>query len=364
MTHRIFNISLIFLILYTLISCEEKEMIKFDPDNVTTSELTVPATITLTPDNESDVVKFSWSEADYGIPVSITYILQVDTSNSFPAPYNLYSGGSLSYETNVKDFNTKLLNNLGLEPEVETPVFFRVATSVNNNIDQYISTSKSKEITTYPTEFPPIYMIGAATGGWDTQLAVEMLSTKPKIYSTIAKFKSNEAFRFFAQPDWGPTSYNYPYFDKDSISVLLENANDGDQNFKFTGDSGYYRITVSMKTLSVKMDAVDEPVMYMTGAAIGGWDQPGTGKSVKMTFVKENVWTGTADFVNGEAFRFFAQPDWGPTSYNYPYFSDGTVDPLLEDAGDGDNNFKFTGSSGTYKVTLNLQELTVDLEAQ
>lgn len=360
---NIYNISIALFLLFAFISCEEKEKITYDPDNTTISDLTIPGSVTLTMDNEDDVVAFSWTEADYGIAVSITYVFQVAASSDFSDPVVLYEGSELAFSTTVKDLNTKLLNNLGLEAETESTVYYRVFSTINSNVDALTSSVESIALTPYTTVFPPIYMIGGATGGWDVGLAVEVISSAPNVYSTIAYFIGNETFRFFAQQDWGPTSYNYPYF-TGTVSDLFEDAMDGDNNFKFLGTSGYYRITTDLKNLTVDIESVPEPVMYMTGEAIGGWDQPGTGASLKMTFVKENVWVDTATFITDKAFRFFAQADWSPTSYNYPYFSDGTVDALFEDAGDGDNNFKFIGTTGSYEVTLNLTELTVTLVSQ
>jgi hypothetical protein len=216
-------------------------------------------------------------------------------------------------------------------------------------------------VTPYATDFPPIYMVGSATGGWDWTKSVEVRSTGPSKYYTVAYFLNNETFRFFKQFDWGPTSYNYPFFDGGFVSDSMENAADGDQNFRVLAPTGYYGVTVNLKTKIVDFDAVDEPLMFMTGAAVGGWDW--TTNYVQMTWVKYGVFEAETEFINGEAFRFFAQKDWGPTSFNYPYFADGSVDPLFENAADGDSNFKFIGTTGTYKVTVNLLDFTVTMEA-
>jgi hypothetical protein len=206
-----------------------------------------------------------------------------------------------------------------------------------------------------------IYMVGAATGGWDWDSEVEMRSTAPEVYQTIAYFINGETFRFFAQPDWGPTSYNYPWFAGGSVDSDLEDALDGDNNFKVVGATGYYDITCDLANKTVTMTPVAEPVMYMTGAALGGWDW--TTNYVQMTWVSNGIFEATTEFINGEAFRFFAQADWSPTSYNYPYFADGDVDALFEDALDGDNNFKFLGTTGNYKITLNLLDKIVTMES-
>jgi hypothetical protein len=186
-----------------------------------------------------------------------------------------------------------------------------------------------------------------------------MRSSAPKVYQTIAYFLKGETFRFFAQPDWGPTSYNYPYFSGGTVDAKLEDAQDGDNNFKVLGETGYYDITVDLKNLTVTMTAVAEPVMYMTGAALGGWDW--TTNYVQMTWKSNGIFEATTEFISGEAFRFFAQPDWSPVSYNYPYFADGSVDPLFENAQDGDSNFRFIGTTGMYKIRLNMLDLIITM---
>ncbi len=341
-------------------SCENEELTVYDPAATTVPVLTMPSSINLSMDNEEDAINFSWSKAVYNYPAAVTYQLQAAVAGTnFTGSQTLYNGSDVTYTTTVKGMNTVLLNKLGLEAGVSTTIEFRVLSSLGEFVEDQSGTTKTVSMTPYQTVFPPIYMIGAATGGWSTSLAVEVTSSAPNTYSTIWRFIKGESFRFFAQADWGPTSYNYPYFT--TVSPLLENAQDGDKNFRVLGETGYYRITANLSSKTVAMTAVDEPMIYMTGSATGGWDQPGTGNSVKMTFVKENIWKATATFTNGGAFRFFAQEGWGPVSYNYPYFADGTVDSRFENANDGDSNFKFTGTTGSYLITLDLNTKTVTL---
>jgi hypothetical protein len=201
-------------------------------------------------------------------------------------------------------------------------------------------------------------MCGAATGGWSWNLYTykEVRSSAPNVYQTVAKFFNNETFRFFKQTDWSPTSYNFPYF-TGTVSNLFENANDGDKNFKFTGTTGFYKITVNMTTKSVSMEAVAEPVLYATGAALGGWDW--TTNYIQLTWKSNGIFQATTDFAV-ETFRFFKQAGWGD-SYNYPWFAGGTVSPLFVNANDGDSNFKFVGTPGSYTITVNLLDKTVTM---
>jgi len=341
-------------------SCEEGDLTVYDQAGTTVPVLTMPSAITLSMDNEEELIDFSWTKATYNYPAAVSYKLQIaKAGTNFAAFHTLYNGTGLNYSLTVKDLNTALLNKLALEATVSADVEFRVRCSLGEFVEDQSGTTKTLSLTPYQTVFPPIYIIGSATGGWSTSLAVEVTSSAPNVYSTIWRFIQNESFRFFAQPDWNPTSYNYTYFT--TVSDVLENSQDNDKNFRVVDETGYYRVTVNLGLKTVEMTAVAEPLMYMTGSATGGWDQPGSGNSVKMTFVKENIWKATVTFTNGGAFRFFAQENWSPVSYNYPYFADGTVDARFENAGDSDSNLKFTGTTGSYLITLDLNTKTVTL---
>jgi hypothetical protein len=108
------------------------------------------------------------------------------------------------------------------------------------------------------------------------------------------------------------------------------------------------------------MTPVPEPTLFMTGQAIGGWDW--TTHFVKLTWLSKGIYRATATFTNSGAsstFRFFAQQDWSPTGYNYTYFS--TVSNLFVNANDGDKNFQFTGTTGSFIITVNMLDLIVSM---
>ena len=354
-------------------SCEDSTgpVVSSEPEVPEISNPTSGASFVLNKADEEMVMDMmSWSSANFGFSAAVNYTIEVDPqAASFETPTELATVSETSYSPTVGQLNERLLT-AGLNGGEENTVYLRVKAHVNDDVSPAYSDPVEVSITPYLDSFPPIYMIGAAVGGWDPGLAVIVPSEEPNVYSNLAQFTSNEAFRFFGQQDWGPDSYNYPYFADNGgdIDELLVDAQDGDNNFQFTGTTGWYRVTVNMETYSVQLEEAEEPIMYMTGLAVGGWDQPGTGESVKMTFVQEGVFEATTDFSNaGDAnFRFFAQADWGPDSFNYPYFADndGEIDELLVDAEDGDNNFQFTGDDGSYYVRVDVNNYTVEMEAQ
>jgi hypothetical protein len=356
--------TIILLISFTfLISCEKDEDKVIIKDTVSQNTLSAlsASSYVLSMDDATDTFQiFRWTAPDYGFSAAITYTLQMDVKgNDFASAKDIATvipGDSAIVI--VSDLNKALLEK-ELDAETAYTMQFRVKCWINDSVDLVYSNTVEAIITPYSTSFDPIYMCGAALGGWSWDKAVEVRSSASGIYGTIAYFYNNSAFRFFKAKDWSSTSYNYPYF-TGTVSSLFQNANDGDLNLYFNGTTGYYQVDVNLKTKSVAMTAVDEPLLYMTGAALGGWDW--TDNDVKMTWVSDGVFTATTEFINNGAFRFFKQAGWAD-SYNYPAFSTGSVTSLLENANDGDSNFKFVGTTGNYTITVNLLNYTITMEA-
>jgi hypothetical protein len=216
--------------------------------------------------------------------------------------------------------------------------------------------------------FDQLYLVGAgiATAGWSWDNPTVLPCTGTGTYSGNVEL-ANDTFRFFLQPDWGPDSYNFPYYVNENYTIdpNFEDALDGDNNFRFIGTPGTYLLTVDdvNKTITLGPPAVqcDQPQLWLVGAGIAtagwSWDSP-----TDFPCVGEGVYSGTVELAN-DAFRFFLQADWGPDSYNFPYFvNEGyTIDPNFVDAQDGDNNFSFIGTPGSYTLTLDTVNKTITL---
>lgn len=345
---------------FVFASCEDDAAKATLKSNVTPNELQTPSSdsyiLTLS-DKDNTLETFEWTATDFGFPASVTYSLQIDVaSNNFADAVEVASTNSLEAAVNVGELNDILLG-LGLTPEDAADIEIRVVSTINDNVPPVYSNVKTIEVAAYATSFPPIYGMGAALKGWGPwpDNAVEWQSSEFKKYETVTYFTKGQTFRWFAQLDWGPTGYNFPFFT--TVDPVFENANDGDSNLKVAGATGWYKVNVDLAAKTVVALSVPEPVLYMTGAALNGWSwNPGI--PVKLTYIKPGIFETTATFSN-ETFRFFGQADWGPTSYNYPYFS--SVDAIFENANDGDSNLRYIGTPGSQKVTVDLINKTVTL---
>ncbi len=201
---------------------------------------------------------------------------------------------------------------------------------------------------------PKVYGIGNAFGGWDTNQASNLFTIDNT--NKVLKFDNLSAdgeLRMYASAstlvcDWWQAEF-----------III----DGKIAYRGTGDD-QTRVSVEQGNnviLNFKLNtgAITTGELHMTGEALGGWDW--TTNNVQLTKVSAGIYEATSDFSNGGAFRFFGQADWSPLGYNYPFFN--SVDALFENANDGDSNFRFIGTTGTYKVTVNLNNSSVTMQA-
>lgn len=99
---------------------------------------------------------------------------------------------------------------------------------------------------------------------------------------------------------------------------------------------------------------------YAVGAGVPsagwGWNTPA------LLACDNNVLTMRVGLIN-DAFRFFTQNgNWG-SGRNYPYYSGlgYKIVSVLVNANDGDSNFRFTGTPGTYRVKIDENTKTIGI---
>lgn len=353
------NILFLFTTTLFLTACGEDDLTVLNENAETVVSLSTSDLVLDILNTGQDALTISWSEPDFGYSAGPNYKVTL-TSGGVSSTTNVGNVLTKTFETSELN---KILLELGLTPDVSSEVLI----SVEGELSTYTSKGAKSNIATlnataYSTDFNPIYMIGEALLGWDTAKSVEVYGIGPGTFEVVAKFNNGGAFRFFDAPDWGANSYNYPYFGTGADPDFFENAGDGDSNLKFIGETGYYIVSVNLIAKTVMLESTDEPVHFMVGAAVPdagwGWDTP-----VQMTWVQDGIFEANTEFIN-DTFRFFtASGDWG-SGRNYPYYeTEGfEIDDNFENANDGDSNFKFIGTPGTYTITVNYLDKTITLE--
>jgi starch-binding outer membrane protein SusE/F len=378
---------------FWLTSCETDDDIVFVVGDATEVAFTnnFLSVYTLTPATAGNIgERFTWNSVDFGVPTNVTYELQNSLSGDFNDATILGTTSSNEIAVTIGEMRTLAIQS-GLDDDPSTanpntgPLHFRLKASIGTaggeerfSAVQSLTVLLPEQSTGDPIcEIDSYWLVGAGVpdAGWGWDSPVELPCTGDAVFSGNVNFTNDgdANFRFFTvNGDWG-SGRNYPWFINEgyTIDANFEDAMDGDNNFKFVGDSGIYFLTVDAndKVISLgppQATGVCELDQYwLVGAGVPdagwGWDSP-----VQVLCVGDGIYSGSVNFTSdGDAnFRFFTiNGDWG-SGRNYPWFvNEGyTIDPNFEDAMDGDNNFKFIGTTGNYILTVDESNKVIVLD--
>ncbi|MBR9844801.1 MAG: SusF/SusE family outer membrane protein [Algicola sp.] len=343
--------------------------------------------------------RFTWNNADFGVATNVTYSLQAATLADFSdyiASDELYNLGNTSGNeipvTVGQMIDLAEAAGLDNDPATEASnvgsLYFRLMAVVGDEGLPTMSDvqalnvelqEQTEVIETGECEVDILYAVGAGlpTAGWDWGTPVELACTQDGVWSGNVEFSADgdANFRFFTvSGDWA-TGRNYPYYVDAGYAIdsNFENAMDDDNNFKFVGTSGVYFLTIDTNSLQITLgpaqgDGTCEfDVIYGVGAGLvdTGWDW---GNPAQFVCTADGVWSGSVALQNNGGadnnFRFFTILDDWASGRNYPFYVDAgyTIDSELVDAMDDDNNFAFIGTTGTYTITIDTNNLTINLD--
>lgn len=360
-----------------LSSCE-------DESNLTYIQPAAPSFQIITPSNGESVilsedalnnpaVSLTWDPAQYSTPSSVTYTVQVAPNGSdFSNAQDLSSTTNRNAVITTGQLNVPALT-AGAIPFVSTPLDFRIKATVAGQLPLY-----SNVITYNVTAFGCLgqYAVGAGipSAGWNWNSPANLICDNNVL--TMRVGLANDAFRFFTvNGDWG-SGRNYPYYANLGYKIVsvLENAADGDSNFRFTGTPDTYRVKIdeNNKTIGVAKSTVTsgiEPTAYwLVGAATpGGWSWTGSNET-ELPVVSNGIYEVPVTLTNNETFRVWLSNDgtdaWGLPNRNYPSFSgDGyTIDSELINAMDGDSNFRYVGPTGVRLIKINTTTKVISVD--
>jgi hypothetical protein len=390
------KLSILGLFIFALISfnsCETEDDVVFianEADFAFTNSFS--AQYVLTPIAAQNLgERFTWNTPDVGVPTNITYQLQKSIIGDFS---DLETVGATTENEIAITIGDMLIYaaQAGLDnnPETENPnsgtVAFRVRSTVGDGgLETFSNTALltlvlPEETTTQPAicDNDQLFLVGAgvkfAGWSWDTPQVINCSGNG--VYTGNVAFTNNVDgdgnFRFFTTAtDWG-SGTNYPGFIDQGYTIdsRFEDAQDGDNNFLFTGASGLYFLTIDDINKTITLDdptptgTCDLDQLWAVGAGLPdagwSWDTP-----IQLMCEGNGVYQGWVNLSpeNDGNFRFFTTAtDWG-SGTNYPGFIDQgyTIDSLLQDAQDGDNNFQFTGTAGQYFLVIDTINKTITL---
>ncbi len=250
-----------------------------------------------------------------------------------------------------------------------------------------------------------LFLVGAgvpvAGWGWDT--LVEMTLTQVDVFEVTTDLV-NDAFRFFTvNGDWG-SGLNYPYFINDgyTIDANFEDAQDGDNNFRFVGTPGVYAITVNGVNKTITAVEVIASARIAVPGNHQGWDPPSApqleASSTSTTDYEGYVWLdgghkfigpdnngnfawgnidwgddgsnsgvlledGESDIIATVAGHYYITADTGALTYSETKYDWGIIGSATVDNWDSDQDMTYAPVSKTWRITLDLSAEEIKFRA-
>lgn len=323
---------------------------------------------------ENNAFTISWNDDLTG---SSSYVVEMSLNAEFTSPVTLGTVNTNSFSINVEDLNTAI-RNAGATTFKDIAVYLRViAGSINSNSILFL-------VTTYPIQNPFITSPDntfeivlsditenetALTVEWEDPFTPEDNSTSVMYYVEAAASGTD----FTTVREMGNTqelTFSLTHAELNDIAAGLDIDPDTAGGIDVRVRSVIEMAVGNLQRLSEPItitvtpyETALPPVLYVVG---GGVTNTGWGWSNPVSFPLSGVvYSANIDLTtdNNGAFRFFLQQDWGPDSYNYPWFADRgyTIDPNLVNANDGDSNFKFIGTNGLYNLRIDTANKTITL---
>lgn len=230
----------------------------------------------------------------------------------------------------------------------------------DNSFQIYVNlNTKTIELSAAPT----LYIIGSDQN-WSLPDAFQLTAIGAGKFEGTTEFANGGIWRFFEIPDWGATQHNYADFVDGTLPEFLSGTTEGDANFTFEGTTGIYTISVDLINAVIEMElgeVIVEPepdgsVLFLVGSD-QGWDM---GNALQLNNIDAGVFEVVAEFANAGIWRFYREADWGADQYRFADFT--TVNGELTSDGGTDDNFLFGGTTGIYKVTVDIENSTITME--
>ncbi len=334
-------------------ACNDETEPVYTGANIVSAQFTSPQSgksYVLTPEHDQDAMDtFQWSVTDFGIPVGIRYVMQMDKSDGdFSKPYVLVNGTTASQVTlTVKQVNDAMMALKCLE-EAPTSMKFRLVTQAMGGESgttalsfpvQY-SSDYPLTITPYKGEIPvksPLYIVGSVFEpgySWTNSLDAVGTGLQPFYsdnnvlgdgkYTYTGYFPAAKEMKFVVNPGSWEVQYGL-----DSPGKLRARDASGEGgNIPVPDGGGWYRLDVDIVALTYSFTKVVDPSAESPYSSVIVKGDAVTGGEVAMTQFSENphIWLVQSTALNlsgdGVIFETNTGEYWGcpaDTDDSFPF---------------------------------------------
>ena len=365
------------------------------------TEQNAPATVTLFKD-QADAVVFSlkWKAPEFNVPVARSYRIEAAQNEDFSGTASVAVTSATQYDVKASELNTAVRTFYSdIKDCTPKDIYLRVRCELNDDASFVIaSTSKiTVNVTPYEGEYPKLYVIGDAAGGWDINNGSYFIQDKQQngvFTGEVGLHANGTGFRFYTQlGDWDAKNVSYGSQVEDSgIAISLTNGVYEGKFYYGKGswqlpEEGTYMLTVDTNNETVKFEKIGEwkdtsvteddgddedsnAGLFLIGT-VNNWNMTAAADySLEEAGEGSNVWSGTFSFPDSgdgnSYFRFYTHldPNWG-AQYSVGsavYTEDGKNEEVAFSDGIAEVPV-MVGSKGSFIVPVGTYMVTVDLSS-
>ncbi|BAX81311.1 SusF/SusE family outer membrane protein [Labilibaculum antarcticum] len=369
------NIKYLFISLLAVlfIGCEDD----FDTPNVTEpvqgtapvlTEVTEAIDLILEKKNEKEtIIDLNWSAATYADPIGVRYYVQIDTvGNEFKNALEFDRVSETSTSITVGGLNTLISSRYAPAKMVELEA--RIRAFANEDLNSLYTASFAMKVTPYldvpiPTDF---YIFGSATAAVEVTEALKSYGAD-NIFTKYLKLTKDGLFKFSEKQASDGYDYNFNKFAAVSDNIMA--ANDEAENFKFTGETGWYAVTADFVNSTLTIEeyvfggatySYDYDNLYIAGSynSVDAEWSPEAG--IAFTKQEEGVFSIQKVLKDGAQIKFLGQTSWGDLDWAD---ADGDGNSGILAPKDKNNNITFDGGDLEYTITVDLNKGIYTIEA-
>lgn len=335
---NISKIVLLFSVLTLIIwSCAEDDRVKptLQLQQEPVLSLLNNVDVEITAENQSqEAVPLSWTPANYSVPVTIDYTVQMErVGNDFANP--VIVGTTSDTQMSVSgDVINQAMFDWGIFPGLEAPIEFRVTSMVSDDSEEGFSNT----IQINATGFNPNTPTGASmilatqvpdhTWNWMAEQTICSLEDNG-VYTGFVNFAEGDQLYFVPSG-----ADEFVYYGQGDIDGLIE----ADGEAITVSEAGYYYISVNTNTNAYELSPAQFGIIG--SSTPGGWSS-----DTDLTYdASLGMWSITTTMIPGE-FKFRANDAW---DLNYGL---GPNDGTLAQNGP---NIAFSEAEGMYTINMNL----------